>query len=142
VIEQRLLRLCDTELPAAKRLSLSKIIGRLGTPDAVLAGLNLIDDKANPPVPYGICEQVEAAFLERRPYGKSENAYTLAPRSSNTIRVKLLEMATQDERRKRSASSLLGQIEEWRLEYGRPIDEPRHPAFGRVDLWPPIGSSV
>lgn len=137
-IEQRLLQLCDAELPTAKRLLLSKVIGRLGTQEAVAAGLNLINDNVSPSIPHEIWEQVEAAFVERRHHGKSENTYTLAPRSSNAIRVKLLEMATKDERRKKSAFTLLGHIEEWRIEYGRPIGEPRHPAFDSGDFWPPI----
>lgn len=137
-IEQRLLQLCDAELPTAKRLVLSRVIGRLGTQEAVSAGLNLINDNISPSIPHEIWEQVEAAFVERRHHGKSENSYTLAPRSSNAIRAKLLEMATKDERRKKSASTLLGQIEEWRIEYGRPTGEPRHPAYDSGDLWPPI----
>jgi len=137
-IDQRLLQLCGAQLPSAKRLLLAKVIGRLGSLEAVLAGLSLIDDAANPPVPYEIRKQIEAAFVEQRPYGKSENTYTLEPRSSNAVRMKLLEMASIDERRKKSAFSILAQIEEWRLEYGRPSSEPRHPAIDSGQLWPPI----
>jgi hypothetical protein len=39
--------------------------------------------------------------------------------------------------RARSAYGLLGQIEEWRLEYGRPASEPRHPAYESGMPWPP-----
>jgi hypothetical protein len=45
-------------------------------------------------------------------------------------------MAMKDERRKNSALSLLAQIEEWRLEYGRPAGEPRHPAIESGEPWP------
>jgi hypothetical protein len=45
-------------------------------------------------------------------------------------------MATKDEKRKISALRLLAQIEEWRLEYGRPAGEPRHPAFNSGEPWP------
>ena len=31
---------------------------------------------------------------------------------------------------------LLGHIEVWRLEYGRPTDEPRHPAIESGFPWP------
>lgn len=137
-VEQRLLRLCEAELPLTKRLLLAKVVGRLGELEAVSAGLNLIDDTVSPPVPHEIYRQVEAAFVERRPHGESENTCTLEPRSSNAIRAKLLEMASSDERRKKSALMLLGQIEEWRLEYGRPAGEPRHPAFDLGEPWPPI----
>ncbi|MDI1228047.1 MAG: hypothetical protein PSY14_10215 [bacterium] len=84
-------------------------------------------------------KQLEDAFVERRPHGESSNTFTLEPRSSNAIRARLLEMATKDDRRKQSALKLLGQIEEWRLKYGRPAGEPRHPAFDSGEPWPPNG---
>ena len=136
-IEARLLELCDMELPSSKRLLLSKVIGWLGTPAAVSAGLNLIDDNASPSLPYEIWKQLEDAFVEQRPSRQRQNMYTLVARTSNAISAKLFEMVTKDARRKKAAFSLLGQIEEWRLEYGKPNGEPRHPAFGSVDPWPP-----
>jgi len=45
-------------------------------------------------------------------------------------------MATKDNRRKKSASSLLAQIEVWRLEYGRPNGEPRNPDIECESSWP------
>jgi len=137
-IKQRILRLCDMQLSPPKRLLLSKVVARLGTLDAILARLNLIDDSATTSVPYDLWEAIETVFLERRPYGKTGNIYTLVPRSSNEIRAKLFEMALKDDRRKQSAFALLGQIEVWRLEHGRPNAEPRHPAFDSGELWPPI----
>ena len=137
-VEQRVLKLGEAQLPQAKRLLLANVVGRLGDLEAVSAGLSLIDDTVSPSVPRGISEQIEAAFVERRPHGDSENTFTLEPRSSNVIRAKLLEMVSTDERRKRSALMLLGQIEEWRLEYGRPAGEPRHPAFASGAPWPPM----
>jgi hypothetical protein len=35
-----------------------------------------------------------------------------------------------------NAVGLLGQIEVWRLKYGRPTDEPRHPAIESGSPWP------
>jgi hypothetical protein len=78
--------------------------------------------------------------VEHRAHLDSPNTFTLEPRSSNEIRAKLLEMATKDERRKKSALKLLAQIEEWRLEYGRPAGEPRHPAIDSGEPWPPDNS--
>jgi hypothetical protein len=140
-IEQRLLRLCGSELPSAKRDLLAKVVGQLGHLEAVTAGVNLIDDAAKTPVPYEMWKQLEDAFVERRPHGQSENTFTLEPRSSNAVRAKLLEMATKDERRKKSALRLLAQIEDWRLEYGRPAGEPRHPAFDSGEQWPQMPST-
>jgi hypothetical protein len=115
------------EISSKKRLLLANVVGRLHSPEAVMAGLNLIDDTTSPAVPHEIWEQIESAFVERRPYGESSNTFTLAPRSSNPIREKLVEMSTKDDQRKKSALHLLGQIEVWRLEYGRPNGEPRLP---------------
>jgi len=137
-VEERLLHLCGTDLPPAKRGLLAKVIGQLGTVDAVVAGLNLIDDGARDAVPYEIWKQLEDAFVEKRTSGQSQNTFTLEPRSSNAIRAKLLDMAKKDERRKKSALRLLSQIEEWRLEYGRPAGESRHPAVGSGEPWPPM----
>lgn len=137
-IEQRLLRLCDADLAPTERELLAKVVGQLGNVEAVAAGLRLIDDAARTPVPYEILKQFEDAFVERRARGQSENTFTLEPRSSNAIRARLLEMATKDERRKKSALKLLAQIEDWRLEYGRPAGEPRHPAFHSGEPWPPM----
>jgi NACHT conflict system protein len=129
-------QLCAEELPTEKRLFLSKVIARLGTTDAVFAGLNLIDDNQNPSVPYDLLKAIENVFLERLPY-RTTGSYILVSRSSNEIRAKLFEMSVTDVRRKQTAFSILGQIEVWRLEHGRPSTEPRHPAFDSLEPWPP-----
>ena len=136
IVRQRLLQLCDSNFPPARRSLLAEVVGQLGDVDAISAGLSLIDDTVSMPVPHGILKQLEGAFVERRPHGENQATYTLEPLSSNVIRTKLFEMATEDERRKRSALRLLGQIEEWRLEHGRPVGEPRHPAFDSGEPWP------
>lgn len=76
---------------------------------------------------YDLWKQIEAAFVEHRSISAGSNGYTLWPRPSNPIRNRLAEMAANDDRRKNAASSLLNQIEVWRLEYGRPFNEPRNP---------------
>lgn len=89
-------------------------------------------------VPYELVRSIENVFLERRPYGTSGNAYTLLPLGCNAVRKRLFEMAIGDPNRKRSAFGLLGQIEVWRLEHGRPADEPRHPAMESDIPWSPL----
>ena len=136
-VRLRVLRWCDMDLPPAKRLLLAKVIARLGTVDAVMVGLNLIDDSSTPAIPYDLHAAIEDVFLEHRPTGKTGSSYTFEPRSANEIRVKLFEMALTDVRRRQAAYSLLGQIEVWRLEHGRPNTELRHPAFNSGETWPP-----
>jgi hypothetical protein len=137
-IKERVLQICDVRLSSKRCLLLSKVIARLGTQDALLAGLNLIADGANPPVPHDLVEAIEAAFLKRQRYGDTGSAYTLVPQASNEIRTRLFEMVLNDEVRRQSASALLGKIEVWRLEYGKPSTEPRHPGFDSGAPWPPI----
>lgn len=132
----RLMELCATDLPQKRRARLAKTIGGFADFDAVFAGLNLIDDTLSPAVPFEIREQLEGAFVEKRPHGTTGNTFTLEPRNSNAIRAKLFEMASNDPRRKRTAVRLLAQIEEWRLQYGRPTGEPRHPALESGLTWP------
>lgn len=133
---QRLFQLCTLQLPSPKRMLLAKVLGMLGTTDAILAGLNLIDDTAAPPVPYDIWKQLELTLVEHKAVSAESNAYTPAPRSANPIRSRLFEMATTDARRKKAASSLLAQLGVWRLEYGRPNGEPRNPDVECKNSWP------
>lgn len=133
----RLQELCERGLPELNRHVLSKIMHWLGTPEALAANLNLIDDARPSPVPQGIWDQLESAFVERRPYGQNPNVFTEHARASNELRVRLFRMATEDKRRRKAAFMLLGRIEEWRLEHGRPTGEPRHPDLASGQSWPP-----
>jgi hypothetical protein len=80
-------------------------------------------------------------FLERRPYEGWQGAFTFEPRDANAVRIALLHMVLNDPKRKRVAFSLLGQIEHWRLEHGRPDFEPRHPELDARSEWPPISAA-
>jgi len=133
----RLRELCELDLPELNRHVLSKVMDGLGTPEALAANLNMIDDAEPSPVPQGTWEQLEGAFVERRPYGESPNVFTQHARASNDLRVRLFRMAVEDEKRRKSAFKLLGQIEAWRLEHGRPTGEPRHPDLASGQSWPP-----
>jgi hypothetical protein len=129
--------LCVRDLPELNRDVLSKVMDSLGTPEALAANLNLIDDARPFPVPRGLWEQLESAFVERRPDGQNHNVFTEHARASNELRVRLFRMANEDQKRRKAASMLLGQIEEWRLEHGRPTNEPRHPDLESGQIWPP-----
>jgi hypothetical protein len=133
----RLRELCERDLPELNRHILSKVMDSLGTPEALAANLNLIDDARPSPVPQGIWDQLKSAFVERRPYGQNANVFTEHARASNEPRVRLFRMATEDNKRRKSAFTLLGQLEEWRLEHGRPSGEPRHPDLASGQSWPP-----
>ena len=133
----RLQELCERDLPEINRHVLSKVMGWFGTPEALIANLNLIDDAKPSAVPRGVWDQLKNAFVERQPYGQNSNAFTLHARASNELRTRLFRMALEDSKRGKSAFRLLGQIEVWRLEHGRPTDEPRHPNLASGQSWPP-----
>jgi len=90
----------------------------------------------------GICKkpQIEAAFVEHKPHEGRANTYTLLPRSFNEVRARLFEMAQNDKDRMKSARNLLGQIEVWRLEYGRPNGEPRSLEVESASAWPTVSA--
>jgi NACHT conflict system protein len=132
----RLRELCEHDLPELNRHVLSKVMDWLGTPEALTANLSLIDDAKPTPVPQGIWDQLKTAFVERRPYGESPNVFSEHAHASNELRVRLFRMATEDEKRRKSAFMLLGQIEDWRLGHGRPTGEPRHPDLASGQSWP------
>ena len=134
----RLRELCERKLPATNRHILSKVMARLGTPEALAANMNLIDDSERPPVPRGVQEQLESAFVEQQPYEGHPSTFVLQPRASNDLRACLFSMSLEDGKRRKSAVRLLGQLEVWRLEHGRPTDEPRHPNLASGQSWPPI----
>jgi hypothetical protein len=116
---------------------LAKVLGQFTDEDDRVQGLCILRDDGSG-VPYELFRSMEEAFLERRPYGPGNGTVTLVPRGSNALRKRLFEMSQKDPLRKRSAIALLGQIEVWRLEYGRPDDEPRHPMIESEVPWPPL----
>ncbi len=133
----RLRGLCERDLPELNRHILSKVMDWLGTPEALAANLALIDDSKPSPVPQGVWDQLEAAFVERRPQRQNTNVFTQHARASNDLRTRLFAMVPDDTKRRKSAFALLGQVEEWRLEHGRPNGEPRHPDVASGKPWPP-----
>jgi hypothetical protein len=133
----KLFSLADGDLPQVKRLLLAKAFAHFQKEADLVAGLSVLRDDGSG-VPYEILRSIEDRFLERRPYGAGGNSFTLAPRGSNAVRKRLFEMTQTDPVRKHSAFALLGQIEAWRLDHGRPTDEPRHPDVESNISWPPL----
>lgn len=135
-VRDRVYELCKTEHSAGVRSLLAGVVSRIGTSEALVVGLSLIHDQLKPSIPYELLQGLESAFLGRQPYGGGYG-YTIKPITANEIRNQLFEMMTLgEESRKHSAWQILGQIEAWRLEYGRPDNEPRHPAFDSGGQWP------
>ncbi len=136
-VAARLRGLCERDLPELSRHILSKVMDWLGTSEALTANLSLIDDSKPSPVPQGVWDQLEGAFVERRSHGQNTIAFTQHARASNDLRTRLFKMVPDDPKRRKSAFAILGQIEGWRLDHGRPNGEPRHPAVASGKPWPP-----
>jgi hypothetical protein len=121
-----------------KRMTLAKVIASLGLPQALVAGLNLIDDSAPQPLPYELRRAIEDLVLEKRSHRASSQAYIVVPRAADDVKRRLFQILRTDPKRARTAHGLLAQIEEWRLEYGRPASELRHPVLESGEVWPPV----
>jgi len=137
-VKDRVLELCADDVSSPQREILANVVAELGTPDAVLAGLGLIDDHANTPVPYHLLKAIERLLVEHRPYPGSGNAYMLVSRSGSDVRRRLFDFSLSDNNRRRSALKLLAEIEGWRLDHGKPMSEPWHPAIDTGQPWPPL----
>ncbi len=133
----RLIELCTVRLSPARRELLGRVISEFGSPELTMAGLDLIDDDGEPPVLDGVRRALERALVEHRPHGESSNVFTLVPRSGSELRARLFHLFTEDESRSRSAEQLLGDVDDWRLDHGKPASEPRHPAIESGGAWPP-----
>lgn len=134
----RLFGLCRIDLPEVNRHLLSRVMSRLGTTQALAANLDLIDDAKQSPIPHGLWDLLKNTFLAREAHKNDPNTYTVRSQASNETRTRLFTVATGgDAKRQRSALQLLGQIEVWRLEEGKPADEPRHPDLASGSPWPP-----
>ena len=136
-IRQRLFDLTQENIPVTHAVVLGKVLANLGTTDALLASLQLLRDGGTGGASYELHKTIEETFVERRPYHGSSNAVTMVPRSSNAIRSRLMEMVQNDPLRRKSAYSLLNEIEKWRMWHGRPDGEPRSPKIEAGFLWPP-----
>ena len=136
-VKGKLVELAKGELPSTKRMLLAKVFGQFTSEEDLVEGLCVLRDDGSG-VPYEFVRSMENVFLEHRPHGSSGNAYTLSPLGCNAVRRRLFEMVISDPDRRESAFALLGQIEVWRLEHGRPADEPRHPMIESDISWPPL----
>jgi hypothetical protein len=135
-LRRRLFALSEHPPTPTQRELLPAIYAELASPEAMLAAVNLLQVSL---VPYGLGRRgLESLFLERHPYDLSSGTFNLVPRNADHVRAKLFQMVLQDPQRRQVAFSILGQIEVWRLEYGRPNGEPRHPMIESCEPWPPI----
>lgn len=133
---QALFDCCEKDLAANQREILASILHAIGTEDAAYQGCLLIADNATPPAPGELGRLLEEIFSEHKPAEPEGSSYNVYQRACNRVRERLFEMAVNDERRKKSALSLLISLENRRRQLGRPREEPRHPALATGMPWP------
>jgi hypothetical protein len=134
-LKQRLVALADSALTSTQKILLPAIFRALGDEDVMLAGGNLLQSTTSS---LGFDRGLDTLFLERHPYNSS-GAFSTVSRNAEQARAKLFRMVLDDASRRKAAFALLGQVEVWRIEYGRPQGEPRHPMIESGEPWPPLG---
>jgi hypothetical protein len=135
---QRILALSSQPLTGTRRELYLKLISQIGSDEAVLAGLEFLDEADGYPVPYDLWKALEEKLFYKRPIQEMGGSYNLEPRSANEIRAKLFSLASSGDHRSQPAFKLLGEIELRRLEDGRPPSELRHPSLDSGLPWPPV----
>ena len=126
-------------MTSIQRYLLLTIYGALDMDEAMLAGIDQIQNGIAPFVPLGGSRGLESVFLERRSYDSS-GSFVLVPRDARNVRMKLFQMILNDPGRRNAAFATLGQVEVWRIEHGRPNVEPRHPMIESGVSWPPVAA--
>jgi hypothetical protein len=133
-LKSRLISLSEAPLTQTQRHLLSAIYHELGDDETLLAGVDLLQNSMSR---YLMSGTLETLFVERRPYGSS-GSFDLVPRNAEQTRAKLFQIMLNDPTRRQAAFSILGQVEVWRIELGRPPGEPRHPMIESGEPWPPL----
>jgi hypothetical protein len=133
-LAQRLIGFSETALTPMQKQLLPAIYSQLGSDDAMLAAVDLLPGSMSL---YSVDRGLETLFMERRPYGGA-GSFVFVPRNAAQVRAKLFQMVLNDPARRQTAFSILGQVEVWRIEHGRPNSEPRHPMIESGEPWPPL----
>ena len=141
-VAPRLRDLRKRGLPGINGHVLSRVMSEFRTHEAPTANLNLIDDDKLPPVPRDVQDQFEDTSIERQPHKPDRDVFSLQAQTSNEMRPQLLEIVFEDRKRQKSAFIILGEIEVWRLDLGKPADEPRHPDLATGYPWPSDGPNL
>lgn len=104
--------------------------------ELLIAALNLLPAQWGTPIWASLSKAVEYRVIGREHAGG--NVFNLVPSAAPQLRAALLRMAYTDAMRADCARTLLLKIDDWRDEYGWPVDEPRHPDVRSGLDWPPL----
>jgi len=138
-LKSRILGLVNVSGTPERDFMLIKSIVAMDSLDALLSTMNLAIVDRSHRWPYFVLEEAfQDLCLIKRPTHPDSNSYTLEPKSAMELRRKLMEIVTAGGLGSWNAFSLLGRIDVWRLEHGKPPREPRHPHLDSGLKWPSL----
>ena len=135
-LQAEIFALFDVPGSLEQQFALIKTVAALDSLDAMFCTLQLPIENRSHQWPYFVLEEAFRDFCLIKQTKPNGNSYTLEPTPALELRRRLLEIAIAGDRRSRNAFSLLGKIDLWRLEHGKPPREPRHPAIELGVSWP------
>ena len=139
VLRSRILGLVNVPGTPERDFMLIKSIVAMNSLDALLSTMNLAIVDRSHRWPYFVLEEAfQDLCLIKRLTHPDSNSYTLEPKSAMELRQKLMEIVTAGGLGSWNAFSLLGRIDVWRLEHGKPPEEPRHPYLDSGLKWPSL----
>ncbi len=116
---------CARATTDPERIVLARILQKVNNDEAALSACALINEKGQ--CPQSVRRLFEEVLTRKVPAG-SEGSFYSFPRPFNRLRQTLADMVLRDPIKRRGAYALLAFIENFRVEHGRPVDEPRHPS--------------
>lgn len=137
---QRLIEKCSEELQPQQLAILTSVINMAKDPSLDIAALLTIRDGQQ--IPWSVHNVIKRALFEEVPVPGRQGAFNVYPVENTKVRARLLEMVYKDELRKDSAYELLGEIDKWRLESGKPDFESRHPSMSSGYSWPIVETGL
>ena len=139
MLKSRILGLVNVSGTPERDFMLIKSIVAMNSLDALLSTMNLAIVDRSHRWPYFVLEEAfQDLCLIKRLTHPDSNSYTLEPKSAMELRQKLMEIVTAGGLGSWNAFSLLGRIDVWRLEHGKPPEEPRHPYLDSGLKWPSL----
>lgn len=131
----KLLEFSEKLIDQSSRIMLAAILAKVGDDETLIAAVNLfLQDDGSFPYPSG--GFVEDALNRHVPISEDGSTYEIQPASGAGLRKHLFGIVCEDPERQAAASRILNWIDKLRDEYGRPIDEPRHPDIASGKPWP------
>lgn len=137
---QGLIEKCAANLDHNQKNIVATIVGFAKIPELDVAALRLIRDDEE--IPWPLRERIKRVFFEEIQIPGRQGWFEVNPVGDTNVRPRLLDMAHNDRNRRKKAYDLLGKIDKWRLESGKPADEPRHPELSSGRSWPIVSASA